>query len=283
MLCRATDSNRRLSPLAFDYFRCPSCGLVFLVDPPADLGPFYPADYYSLPASAGALASEAAPERYKIELVKRFVTHGRLLEIGPGRGNFCYLAREAGFDTTAIERSAECCEFLEHDIGVEVLHAKDEVAGLERAAPADVIAMWHVLEHLREPWRVLCAAASALRPGGVLVIATPNPECAQFRLFGARWAHLDAPRHLFLVPSRLLLQRAQAVGLSLALVTTRDEGSLGWNRFGWAFSCANYFSSPSARRAARAAGRVISLAASFHERREGRGAAYTAIFHKVPA
>ena len=278
---RAADWNRRLSPVVFRYFRCPGCGLVFLADPPPDLDRYYPDDYYTLPASATDVARAAALERYKIELVQRFVRGGRLIEIGPGRGNFCYLAREAGFEVMAVERSTACRAFLTAALGVAAAGGEDEHAALESLPSADVIAMWHVLEHLADPWRFLALAAARLKPGGVLVVATPNPECFQFRVFGARWTHLDAPRHLALIPPRLLARTLAAARLEALLLTSADPGSLGWNRFGWAFSCANLFAGRGARRLARAAGRVLALAAAPAERIEGCGAAYTAIFRKA--
>ncbi len=281
--CAARDRNRQVSETVFHYLRCASCGAVFLADPPADLERYYPADYYTLPDSARSLAAAAAPERYKIEIVRRYVRSGRLIEVGPGRGNFCFLAREAGFAVTAIERSRACREFLERALGVETIRAEDEHAALERSAGADVIAMWHVLEHLSDPWRFLDLAARKLNPGGVLVAATPNPGCLQFALFGARWAHLDAPRHLVLIPPHALAGRLESRGLRTELLTTTDPGSLGWNRFGWMFSLANLFPGGAARRAARLAGRCAALAAYAFERAEGRGAAYTGVFRRAAA
>ena len=76
--------------------------------------------------------------------------------------------------------------------------------------------MWHVIEHLRRPWEVIERAAANLQDGGVLAIATPNPRALQFKLLRRRWAHLDAPRHLFLIPSRRArasLRRARAESL----------------------------------------------------------------------
>ena len=60
---------------------------------PSRPGSYYPSDYYPLPSSADDLARMAQHERYKIDLVTRYVARERLLEIGPGAGGFAY--REA--------------------------------------------------------------------------------------------------------------------------------------------------------------------------------------------
>ena len=73
-------------------------------------------DAHGCPAPAWTkLARSVGPERYKIELVKRFSSGGRLLELGPGRGGFAFLAKEAGFDVSAIEMSGESCRFLRRE------------------------------------------------------------------------------------------------------------------------------------------------------------------------
>ena len=94
---RTRDFNRRLSRETFEYFRCPGCGVIFLSPVPANLGQYYPATYYTLPKTGAELGRLFAPERYKLEIVQRFVQRGKLLEIGPAIGGFAYLAKEAGF------------------------------------------------------------------------------------------------------------------------------------------------------------------------------------------
>ena len=59
----------------------------------------------------------------------------------------------------------------------------------------DVITMWHVLEHLPDPFAAVRHAAELLRPGGRLVISVPNIASLQARIGGDRWFHLDLPRH----------------------------------------------------------------------------------------
>jgi SAM-dependent methyltransferase len=68
----------------------------------------------------------------------------------------------------------------------------------------DVITAWDVLEHVYEPIAFLRKAWSLLRPGGMLVLRTPNASSLNRRLFGVYWAGWDLPRHLTVfTPSRL--------------------------------------------------------------------------------
>jgi SAM-dependent methyltransferase len=61
----------------------------------------------------------------------------------------------------------------------------------------EVVTLWHVLEHLRDPDAALARIASLLAPGGWLFLAVPNHESWQARAYAAHWFHLDPPRHLY--------------------------------------------------------------------------------------
>jgi SAM-dependent methyltransferase len=277
---RSMDYNRRLADARFTYYCCGGCGSLSLPEPPADLDRFYPGDYYRMPATRQELAAVAEAERYKLELVQRFVPRGRLLEIGPAVGGFAYLAREAGYEVETVEMDAACCEFLRDVVGVGVTHSADAKAVLQRSPPLQVVALWHVLEHLADPMETLAAAAEALSPGGILVVAAPNPDAIQFSLFGPYWAHLDAPRHLQLIPARHLREQGAGWGLTTVLETATDRGGLGWNLFGWSLSLGNLAGSLGLRFPQLGA-RAISRLARPVERTGLRGSTYTLILRKA--
>jgi hypothetical protein len=52
-----------------------------------------------------------------------------------------------------------------------------------------------VLEHVADPAAAIARVAGWLRPGGVALVGAPNLASLQARLGGARWHHLDLPRH----------------------------------------------------------------------------------------
>ena len=277
---RARDYNRLASDEIFSYSECIQCGVISLQNVPLDLDSYYVPGYYQQPTTDAAIEAGATHEQYKIDLVKQFVSGGRLLEIGPSWGAFCLLAKRAGFSVEAIEMNSSCCEFLTARIGIRAFCRSDEAAAIQETSSPDVIAAWHVLEHLQNPWELVDAAAAHLSPGGILILALPNPRALQFKILGRYWAHLDAPRHLHLVPPDALRKRAEAAGLKQVLCTTTDAGSLGWNEFGWVYSLQHVASGTFAKRVLRFAGRKISAALALVESREGLGSAYTAVFRK---
>ena len=221
-------------------------------------------------------------EKYKVDLIKRFVEKGRLLEVGPAYGTFLYCAQLEGFEVEAIEMDEDCCKFIDETLGAKSVCEQDIATALRRIMPYHVIALWHVIEHLPDPWSTLRVIADALLPGGIAVIAAPNPNAFQFRILGRLWTHVDAPRHLELIPRSLLRHEMESLGLKTVLSTTTDEGSLGWNRFGWEFSFANLSTQPIMKHYMRKMGSLISGVLGPIERREGLGSAYTLIFQKPP-
>jgi SAM-dependent methyltransferase len=279
---QACDYNKRMSDETFDYYRCPRDGYIFLQPIPADLGKYYPPSYYDLPRDIEEQAQRAEQsQQWKLDIVLSAAKSGRLLEIGPAYGLFAYLAKRSGFDVTGVEMDARCCQHLRDIVGIDVVETDDTLGALEQLAPFDVIVMWQVIEHLPDPWAVIEAAAKRLKPGGVLIIDTPNPDAFQFRVLGHRWAHLDAPRHVVLIPARMLAAHAEQHGLRTEVLTASNVCANGFNGFGWAFTFQNFIGDNFIGRTANFFGRALAKLLIPIERTGWRGSTYTAIFRRA--
>ncbi len=275
------DYNRRVTEDTFSYYRCKACDLIFLAPLPVDLGRFYPTDYYEVPKNEIELAIRAEKlQSAKLEVVQRFATKGSLLEIGPAYGLFAFLAKRAGFNVTGIEMDSRCCDFLRKIVGITVVEGSDTLRLMATLPKFNVIVLWQVIEHLPDPWVILKSAALHLAPGGILIVDTPNPTAYQFRIFGARWTHVDAPRHVTLIPARLLVEFSEQQGLKLIEVSSNGAISRGYNSFGWAFSLKNLVGAGVFGTMAHLLGRVITKLMIPIERNGMRGSTYTAIFKK---
>ena len=122
----------------------------------------------------------------------------RVLDAGCGSGLFLreLLARDPALMAVGIDASPRAAALASRRYGVPAI-----AADLARApfadASFDLIAMFHVLEHVRDPAAYLGTVRRLLAPGGRLVVQTPNLDCWQYRVFGTRWSGLDMPRHLY--------------------------------------------------------------------------------------
>jgi len=275
---RARDRNRAVSDEWFGYWRCGACGVLWLADVPADLGAHYPPGYHASIAPAD-VERAIAGEAWRVELIARRVAPGRLVEIGPSQGIFARAAARAGFDVVAIEMDPDCCDALEA-LGIRAINSAAPQDELTALAPSRAAVLWHVIEHLPDPWAVLRAIAANLEPRGVLALATPNPEAFGLRVLGRRWVHLDAPRHLTLIPLVALREEAARHGLRLVDATAADPVGLLLNRLAWERSLLR---APALRpdpRLVHTIGRVMLRTLGAWEARGLRGAAYTAVFVK---
>ncbi|MGI8557465.1 MAG: methyltransferase domain-containing protein [Solirubrobacteraceae bacterium] len=282
VLAAARDRNRARSDETWPYRRCQSCGTIFNAQPPASPAEYYAGGYHGFDA-AGRPAWEGNEtlerfDAHRVALLLEHVQPGVLIEIGAGAGGFAHAAGRAGFEVFAIERDAGCCEHLSRF--ATAIQSGDPVGSLAALPQARVVAMWHVLEHLANPTEVLAAAAAKLAPGGVLAIGVPNSESLQFRLLRSRWAHLDTPRHLCLIPPRTLIECLGELGCELLLETTSDPFGQDCNRFGWECALRRTPSEQPAPRAVARAGRAITFALRPFE--QTRGSAVLMLFRRCP-
>ena len=279
-LFKARDENRSVSKDQFYYAQCMACQTIFLEEIPKDLYRYYEQEYYEIP-NLDRLNRIASKDKCKIETVTRFVPKGRLLEIGPAFGIFAMQAKMAGFVVDVVEMDARCCAYLADQVGVNVVQSSSPHLEIDALPKHNVIAIWHVLEHLPEPAEFMKSAAANLLPGGILVIAMPNPGALQFRLMRHHWPHLDAPRHLELIPIAPLRDMAVALGLKEIFLTSDDAEAKSWNQFGWQRLLMNRFESKLMQRAMQVAGFVVGLIMAPFESRGFNGSAYTIVFQKT--
>lgn len=98
----------------------------------------------------------------------------RILDIGSGPGFFLLAARERGWSALGFEPSNQAWRHSAQVLGLEV--RQEFFSEQTRLAPAsfDAVHMSDVVEHIQDPRAMLRAVRRALRPGGVLCVATPN-------------------------------------------------------------------------------------------------------------
>lgn len=280
-LFSAFDINRRTVDSSFKYVKCQDCNLISLSPEPMDMSAYYPSEYHLFPGTQRVSRRQERCEQYKVDMITKYMGKGDLLEIGPGVGFFAKLAKDHGFNVDVIEASRECCEFLSATIGVNAVNAIDPASVLKtNYKKYDCIAMWHVIEHVSKPWDLIEICAERLNRHGILVIATPSPESLQFRLFKEKWTHLDAPRHINLIPITLLRKWAEDCDLREIDATTADPGGLNWNQFGWQRSLMARSRHAMVRFLYQCIGKIIGLVMSSFEARGMNGTCYTATFTK---
>ena len=176
---------------------CASCGAAFVYPQPseAELARHYSQTYYGKgrkkflsPVETGIRALTWT----KWRSVRGLLAPGaRVLDIGCGRGTLVRMARDAGFESYGIERAST----EEH--ALPYIFYKDLQECRFPDGHFQLVTLWHVLEHLRDPLASLREIHRILAPQGWFSVAVPNFGGAQAEAAGPHWFHLDLPRHLW--------------------------------------------------------------------------------------
>ena len=87
----------------------------------------------------------------------------------------------------------------------------------------DAAVFQHSLEHVEDPVADLRLTHAALRSGGLLAITVPNFGGWQARRFGARWFHLDVPRHRVHFTAASLRRALELAGFEVVAIDTASS------------------------------------------------------------
>lgn len=166
--------------------------------------------------------------RWRLDLIRKAKPSGKLLEIGCARGDFLRLAREQ-FDASGVEPNPELA-----DSASAAAPVYRDVIERTPWSGFDVIASFHVIEHVDSPRSFIRAAVERLNAGGLLVIETPNIDSLPFKLLRRRWRQFIPEHYFFFDPktiSRLLSDQGLRVE-SLASIGKYASMDLIMNRLG---------------------------------------------------
>ena len=188
-------------PGEFTFVKCRGCGHVYLNPRPTqeEIGLYYPETYKEYVMGVEEEPSAFVRWNRRYGLAKRCHTitsrrpPGRFLDVGCGTGILMEAMRERGWQVQGVDFTPAAVQAARAR-GLEVHQGTLEDAGLPEAS-FDAVALWNVIEHVPDPPATAQAVARVLRPGGLVVMATPNVDALDARLFGEYWALWEAPRH----------------------------------------------------------------------------------------
>lgn len=215
--------------------RCKLCGLIFTDPQPtqAILKKHYPSkDYYSYQDTEKKgffyhLRSYLVKHYYKPTLFSYIFSSliqnvpampkkqgGKILDVGCGTGDTIALLKELGWDVYGLEIDKKAV-LIARERGL--LHVK--YGGYEEIDSYpnnyfDAIRLYHVIEHLDNPTACLQMIYKKLKPGGEIIMGTPNVDSLTSRVFKKLWYNLDIPRHLFLFSPKTLSRITKKEGFS---------------------------------------------------------------------
>ncbi len=178
----------------FDLFKCQGCGAVFSLQYP-DLKQIE--SFYLTSNHEGYLSeSNNRQKTFKniIKIAKNYLgectTDISLLDIGASAGLFLHTVRETEphWRVSGIEASYQAVKSCKQMFGIDLMHGMLEDMPLElHRQKYDVISMFDIIEHVKEPLKMMQKVSELLKDDGVLILTTPNIQSWTAKLLQSRW------------------------------------------------------------------------------------------------
>lgn len=231
-------------PKIFEVKKCQQCGLIFLDPQPSKkvLGEHYPhQQYYSYKKRINGLSGLI--RQFRSYLIRRYykptifsrtfsvIVQGvpgiprepnkkpwRILDVGCGTGDTLEVLKELGWGVYGFEIDKNAVKLARKRGLTNVVWGGYEKIKEFPDNYFDCIRLYHVIEHLPDPGSCLQLIYKKLKPGGEVILGTPNAESVVSRIFGVYWYNLDIPRHLFVFSPRTfskIVKRADFLRISI--------------------------------------------------------------------
>jgi 2-polyprenyl-3-methyl-5-hydroxy-6-metoxy-1,4-benzoquinol methylase len=196
--------DHTVSRETFQIVECESCGFKFTNPRPeeSELGRYYKSEDYVSHSNTnkGFINSTYQSVRKytllkKLQLISKYFKTGNILDIGCGTGEFLNTCKNAKWQTIGIEPDDDARKMAIQNFDLDVRN-ESELKNLPESS-FDIISMWHVLEHVPKLNERVEELKRLIKPNGVIIIAVPNCNSLDAKIYKEQWAAYDVPRHLY--------------------------------------------------------------------------------------
>lgn len=206
---------------SFQIVKCDSCTLLFTNPRPTSehLSKYYESEeYISHTNTATNLIGRVYKSvrsialKSKVKLINSLTSKGQLLDYGCGTGHFLIAAKTDGWKVVGIEPSSQAQENAPANIQQDILN---NLESIPENKTFNIISLWHVLEHIADLKSTLQNLIEKIDQSGKLIIAVPNPESYDAKVYQEHWAAYDVPRHLYHFTQNSLAQLLKGMNLKI--------------------------------------------------------------------
>lgn len=197
-----TVKDHSISQEVFNLDQCQACTFTFTNPIPTEqeIGKYYQSeDYVSHSDSKKGLINvlyhyvRKINLKAKYDIISKHHTKGTLLDVGCGTGYFLKYAQDEGWEVEGMEPDPGARKLAETNTKKNIAADLDHILDKQY----DVITLWHVLEHIHNLKDAIQKINAHLKKDGTLIIAVPNLNSYDAKLYKEKWAAYDVPRHLY--------------------------------------------------------------------------------------
>ena len=215
--------------------RCSTCGLIY-ANPrwkAEFLFGYYNEDYWE--AYEKAVQAQAAGfqdwQDDTVGWVEPVRKNNRFLDVGCATGLLLSRAKLKGWDVYGLELSPVSAKLARSITGAQI-----HVGTLDTATYPDgyfdVITLMDVIEHLQSPRAYIERIATLVRPGGMLVVSTPNIHSLAYRLLGpGNWDVVGPNGHLYYFAPRTMARLLHSTGFDIHTMHTSGTTQAVWKKW----------------------------------------------------
>ena len=210
-ICDSSQTKKLISKNDYNVFECINCGLAFTYPQPESLADQYDESYFSLYKRRRKFRLKRANTRLKtIELLQK---PGKVLDIGCSLGYFLEAAKDRGWEVSGIEISGYASSEAKK-AGFDVIGGVLE-SDTYNDQSFDCVTMWDVLEHVPDPTSHMLNVNKVLKPGGLVVIGTPDLSHVMFKIKKENWRHLKPWEHIYYFRDSSIKRLFEKTGFTL--------------------------------------------------------------------
>jgi SAM-dependent methyltransferase len=240
-LCRRDRTRLFLATPVDTLVRCRHCGLVYVNPRPVaeetdyeeafflqEYKDVYGVDYLADRENISRIA------RARLEVIERYRPGGKLLDVGCAAGFLLDEARRRGWEPRGVEISRFASAHARQALDLDVFTGSLEAAKFPDQE-FDVVVLYFVLEHLRDPLSLLQEIGRVLKPGGLLSVAVPNIAGLYFRLNQDAWIaeRVRHQSHFYEFSPRTLRRMLARAGMRAVALTSEGRYTRGHVLASW--------------------------------------------------
>lgn len=193
-----------LSKEVFNIVKCNECNFLFTNPRPDEknIKKYYKSDdYISHSRTKKGIINKlyhivrkiTLKQKYKI--VREYVNNGKLLDFGCGTGEFLNYCKRRKIDCIGIEQDKDARDYAIKKYNIEVKDTNSFLIMQKKIFSC--ITLWHVLEHIHNLEEYINKFNTILLNNACLIIAVPNHNSLDAKIYKEYWAAYDLPRHLY--------------------------------------------------------------------------------------